>query len=141
MYTPDRSKYPEIIDGKPQIDLDSEKYVKIWHGPQHPGITGNMSLELIVSGDEVFDCKTHVGYLHRGFEKLNVQTVEIRKGELGNGEFYQTQRHFCTLSYRHYCARFPGSHQFFKWNPFWRMGYQIHRGEHPGAAQRKSRQS
>ena len=70
MLKPDRSKYPEHVDGKPVIDLDSEKFVKVWHGPQHPGITGNMSLELTLSGDEVVDCKTHVGYLHRGFEKL-----------------------------------------------------------------------
>lgn len=52
------------------IDLSSGKYVKLWQGPNHPGITGNMSLELIVDGDEVVDCTTHVGYLHRGFEKL-----------------------------------------------------------------------
>lgn len=70
MSAPDRSKYPELVDGKPVVDLDSEKYVKLWHGPQHPGITGNMSLELTLCGDEVVECKTHVGYLHRGFEKL-----------------------------------------------------------------------
>jgi len=64
------SKYPKIVDGKPQIDLSSGKYLKVWQGPQHPGVTGNMSLELIVSGDEVYELKTHVGYLHRGFEKL-----------------------------------------------------------------------
>jgi NADH-quinone oxidoreductase subunit D len=52
------------------IDLSSGKYVKVWQGPQHPGITGNMSLELVLCGDEVVECKTHVGYLHRGFEKL-----------------------------------------------------------------------
>lgn len=52
------------------IDLESGKYLKIWQGPQHPGVTGNMSLELIVCGDEVEKCKTHIGYLHRGFEKL-----------------------------------------------------------------------
>ena len=52
------------------IDLASGKYVKLWQGPQHPGITGNMSLELILDGDTIIDCKTHVGYLHRGFEKL-----------------------------------------------------------------------
>ena len=52
------------------IDLSSGKYVKIWQGPQHPGITGNMSLELTLDGDTVIGCKTHVGYLHRGFEKL-----------------------------------------------------------------------
>ena len=42
----------------------------MWQGPQHPGVTGNMSLELIISGDQVVQCDTHVGYLHRGFEKL-----------------------------------------------------------------------
>ena len=70
MFTSDRSKYPEIKDGKVVIDLDSQKFVKIWQGPQHPGVTGNMALEIILSGDEVVDLKTHVGYLHRGFEKL-----------------------------------------------------------------------
>ena len=52
------------------IDMASGKYVRLWQGPQHPGITGNMSLELILEGDTIIDCKTHVGYLHRGFEKL-----------------------------------------------------------------------
>ncbi|MDA3886229.1 MAG: NADH-quinone oxidoreductase subunit D [Candidatus Delongbacteria bacterium] len=52
------------------LDLKSGKYVKIWQGPQHPGVTGNMSLELLLEGDEIMECKTHVGYLHRGFEKL-----------------------------------------------------------------------
>ncbi len=52
------------------IDMASGKYVKLWQGPQHPGITGNMSLELTLNGDTIIDCKTHVGYLHRGFEKL-----------------------------------------------------------------------
>jgi NADH-quinone oxidoreductase subunit D len=52
------------------LDLSSGKYLKLWQGPQHPGITGNMSLELITQGDTVLECKTHVGYLHRGFEKL-----------------------------------------------------------------------
>jgi NADH-quinone oxidoreductase subunit D len=54
----------------PGIDLSSGKYLKLWQGPQHPGITGNMSVELTVCGDEVVEGKTHVGYLHRGFEKL-----------------------------------------------------------------------
>lgn len=67
----DRSKFPPAgVDGKPEIDLSSHKYLKMWHGPNHPGITGNMSLELTLSGDEVLEAKTHVGYLHRGFEKL-----------------------------------------------------------------------
>jgi len=51
-------------------DLDSHKYVKLWQGPNHPGVTGNMSVELTLAGDEIVEAKTHVGYLHRGFEKL-----------------------------------------------------------------------
>jgi NADH-quinone oxidoreductase subunit D len=70
-YTPDRSQYPQKnADGSLDIDLSSGKYLKLWQGPQHPGITGNMSIELTVCGDEVVEGKTHVGYLHRGFEKL-----------------------------------------------------------------------
>jgi NADH-quinone oxidoreductase subunit D len=70
-WNPDRSAFPDAgEDGKLNIDLDSQKYVKVWHGPNHPGVTGNMSLELTISGDEVLEAKTHVGYLHRGFEKL-----------------------------------------------------------------------
>ncbi|MCI2400859.1 hypothetical protein [Aliiroseovarius subalbicans] len=68
---PDRSQYPaHNPDGSCDIDLSSGKYVKIWHGPNHPGITGNMSLELTICGDEVVEGRTRVGYLHRGFEKL-----------------------------------------------------------------------
>lgn len=67
----DRSQFPpKNPDGSNQIDLESHRFVKVWQGPQHPGITGNMSLELIIQGDEVMSGKTHVGYLHRGFEKL-----------------------------------------------------------------------
>jgi len=67
----DRSQFPpRRSDGAFEIDLESQKFIQIWQGPQHPGITGNMSLELIIQGDEVMKCTTHVGYLHRGFEKL-----------------------------------------------------------------------
>ncbi|MBN2658041.1 MAG: hypothetical protein JXR86_13360 [Spirochaetales bacterium] len=66
----ENSKFPPLVDGKSQYDLTSGKYLRVWQGPQHPGITGNMSLELTICGDEIIDCKTHVGYLHRGFEKL-----------------------------------------------------------------------
>jgi NADH-quinone oxidoreductase subunit D len=70
-YQPDRSQYPAMKpDGTLDIDLTSGKYLKLWQGPQHPGITGNMAVELTVCGDEVVEGITHVGYLHRGFEKL-----------------------------------------------------------------------
>jgi len=66
-----RELFPETkSDGTIDIDLSSGKFTKLWHGPNHPGITGNMSLELTLLGDEIMESKTHVGYLHRGFEKL-----------------------------------------------------------------------
>ncbi|AVW91458.1 NADH-quinone oxidoreductase subunit D [Celeribacter baekdonensis] len=70
-FKPDRAQYPQPgPDGTLEIDLETGKYLKLWHGPNHPGITGNMSVELTVCGDEVAEGKVHVGYLHRGFEKL-----------------------------------------------------------------------
>ena len=78
-WQPDRSKYPQVKEnGELDIDLNSHKFVKLWHGPNHPGVTGNMSIELTVSGDEVVKAKTHVGYLHRGFEKLMERRLYIQ---------------------------------------------------------------
>ena len=66
----DRKKFPQQVDGKLEINLESHKFTKLWQGPQHPGVTGNMAVELTISGDEIVLAKTHVGYLHRAFEKL-----------------------------------------------------------------------
>jgi len=78
-FAPDRTQYPATkADGTLDIDLTSGKYLKLWQGPNHPGITGNMSVELTVCGDEVVEGKTHVGYLHRGFEKLMERRVFIQ---------------------------------------------------------------
>ena len=66
-----REKTPPVPPAeRAKPDLSSGKYLVMWQGPQHPGITGNMSLRLVIEGDSVVDCETHVGYLHRGFEKL-----------------------------------------------------------------------
>jgi len=70
-FKPDRSLYPSAnADGQLEIDLSSHQYTKLWLGPNHPGVTGNMAMELTLNGDEIVEGKTHVGYLHRGFEKL-----------------------------------------------------------------------
>jgi NADH-quinone oxidoreductase subunit D len=52
------------------MENHNNELIKIFHGPQHPGITGNMSIELDLLGETIKKAKTHVGYLHRGFEKL-----------------------------------------------------------------------
>ena len=52
------------------MQQNNNRLIKIYHGPQHPGITGNMSVELDLLGETIKGARTHVGYLHRGFEKL-----------------------------------------------------------------------
>ncbi len=49
---------------------DPKKTTHLFFGPQHPGVTGNMSIEMWFDGDQITKAITHVGYLHRGFEKL-----------------------------------------------------------------------
>lgn len=39
-------------------------------GPQHPSTHGVLYLELKVDGEIVMECKPHLGYLHRGIEKI-----------------------------------------------------------------------
>ena len=65
---------PKALELPPRLPLNNRE-VQIWVGPQHPGITGNMAMQVWVEGDEVKRGITHVGYLHRGFEKL----IEQRK--------------------------------------------------------------
>jgi len=50
-----------------------DKETTLYLGPQHPGITGNMMVQLKVAGDTVVEAKSHIGYLHRAFEKLMEQ--------------------------------------------------------------------
>ena len=52
----DNPLMPPIVNGKAVFNLESGKYLKTWQGPQHPGITGNMSLELVICGDEIVEC-------------------------------------------------------------------------------------
>ncbi len=54
------------------------KQVRLFIGPQHPGITGNMSVEVLLEGDTIVEAKTHVGYLHRAFEKLMERRLFIQ---------------------------------------------------------------
>ena len=46
------------------------EWMTINMGPQHPSTHGVLYLELKVDGEIVMDCKPHLGYLHRGIEKI-----------------------------------------------------------------------
>ena len=57
---------------------DPKKTTHLYFGPQHPGVTGNMSIEMWFDGDQVTKAITHVGYLHRAFEKLMEKRLWIQ---------------------------------------------------------------
>ncbi|MBN2557469.1 MAG: NADH-quinone oxidoreductase subunit D [Clostridia bacterium] len=44
--------------------------VKLFLGPQHPGMHGNYSVHMYVDGDIINKSRPTPGFLHRGFEKL-----------------------------------------------------------------------
>jgi NADH-quinone oxidoreductase subunit D len=62
------------IDGRaipPKEDdhLHTE-YMTVNMGPSHPATHGTVRFVLTLDGETVVACDTHVGYLHRGFEKM-----------------------------------------------------------------------
>ena len=54
---------PKEIEAEP-IDM------MINMGPQHPSTHGVFRMELMLDGEKVVDVEPHIGYLHRGSEKL-----------------------------------------------------------------------
>lgn len=50
-------------------ELYSEQFC-VNMGPQHPSTHGVLYLDLRLDGEEVIDCITHIGYLHRSIEKI-----------------------------------------------------------------------
>ena len=53
-------------------DIEAEPLeMMINMGPQHPSTHGVFRMELMVDGEKVVDVEPHIGYLHRGSEKLS----------------------------------------------------------------------
>jgi NADH-quinone oxidoreductase subunit D len=48
-------------------------------GPQHPSTHGVFRMVLIVDGEKVVDVTPHIGYMHRGGEKL-MEAMDFRQG-------------------------------------------------------------
>jgi NADH-quinone oxidoreductase subunit D len=59
----------ELIAKEDNKNIHSEEfYVNM--GPQHPSTHGVLYIELKLDGEVVVDCVVHIGYLHRGLEKI-----------------------------------------------------------------------
>src|SRR5436190_23844130 len=58
---------PEIVD------------IPINMGPQHPSTHGVFRMVLVISGEKVIDVVPHIGYMHRGGEKL-MEAMDYRQG-------------------------------------------------------------
>ncbi|MBI5695327.1 MAG: NADH-quinone oxidoreductase subunit D, partial [Nitrospirae bacterium] len=48
----------------------TSKEITVNMGPQHPSTHGVLRLILELDGETVVSCAPHLGYLHRGSEKL-----------------------------------------------------------------------
>jgi NADH-quinone oxidoreductase subunit D len=51
-------------------DFDSDRYITLSIGPQHPG-SGHMRIIIVVDGDIIVYADPDVGYVHRGEEKMS----------------------------------------------------------------------
>lgn len=51
-------------------DIKHDEFV-INVGPQHPSTHGVLRLELWLDGEDIIDSKPHLGYIHRGIEKMS----------------------------------------------------------------------
>lgn len=49
---------------------EHKNLLKVFMGPQHPATHGVLKLELDIDGEIIVGCRPHIGYLHRGTEKL-----------------------------------------------------------------------
>jgi len=58
------------IDQRIERSADDPDIVTINMGPSHPATHGVLRLVLKLDGERVTDCVPHLGYLHRGMEKI-----------------------------------------------------------------------
>jgi NADH-quinone oxidoreductase subunit D len=64
------------------LEMDQELEVidmPINMGPQHPSTHGVFRMVLVVNGEKVVDVTPHIGYMHRGGEKL-MEAMDYRQG-------------------------------------------------------------
>ena len=59
-----------ILEHGSQPDPIAGETFEINMGPQHPATHGVLRLLLTLDGETVRSCKPHIGYLHRGVEKI-----------------------------------------------------------------------
>ncbi len=66
-----RTKKNDMVDLNRNIDIEAEPLEMLINmGPQHPSTHGVFRMVLWVDGEKVVDAEPHIGYLHRGSEKL-----------------------------------------------------------------------
>ena len=58
------------IDGGAELEYSEQLDMMLNMGPQHPSTHGVFRMLLRVDGEKVVDAEPHIGYLHRGSEKL-----------------------------------------------------------------------
>jgi NADH-quinone oxidoreductase subunit D len=94
----------DLVDPPPgeAIELDLETVeMTVNMGPQHPSTHGVFRMVLTLEGERVRNVQSHIGYLHRGAEKL---------GESGDLEGYR--KAMITLDRTDYLSTFLNEHAY-----------------------------
>jgi NADH-quinone oxidoreductase subunit D len=65
-----------VLERDPALDVVD---MPINMGPQHPSTHGVFRMVLVVNGEKIVDVVPHIGYMHRGGEKL-MEAMDFRQG-------------------------------------------------------------
>ena len=58
-----------IEEISPVVDIEQQEYI-INMGPQHPSTHGVLRFVVSLQGEVVKSLQPHIGYIHRGIEKM-----------------------------------------------------------------------
>ena len=65
-----------VLERNPELEVVD---MPINMGPQHPSTHGVFRMVLVINGEKIVDVVPHIGYMHRGGEKL-MEAMDFRQG-------------------------------------------------------------
>ena len=72
-YSHDRSDHSKVMDNYPFFEIESEELHEVGVGPIHAGVIEPGHFRFICNGEKVLHLEIHLGYQHRGIERLFIE--------------------------------------------------------------------
>jgi Ni,Fe-hydrogenase III large subunit/NADH:ubiquinone oxidoreductase subunit C len=72
-YPKDRKDNSKVMDNYPFFEIESEELHEVGVGPIHAGVIEPGHFRFICNGEKVLHLEIHLGYQHRGIEKLFIE--------------------------------------------------------------------